>query len=781
MKNLTLIFSLILTLSSFAQNNGESWKLYSDSTVARIDISIDPSLLEWIYNNVESDSEHFATMHFTNSFINETIDSIGFRLRGNTSRYSQKKSFKISFNTFVGGREFYGVDKLNLNGEHNDPSIIRSKLCFDLFNDIRMTASRAIHTEVYINGQYYGLYISVEHIDDEFLDKNFEDPSGNLWKCLYPADLVYLGEDPSLYQLVVNGRPVYELKTNEETNDFSQLARLVKIINNTPDNLLADSLEKVLSVPEVIKYFAMNILVGEWDDYWSLMNNYYLYHNPAEDKFHWIPYDYDNTYGIDWSGNNWANADPYNFPMVVAGDRPLATRLMENSQYRNLYTRFLIFFRERIFRLNLWESRIDSIKNLITPYAEEDTFRTKDYGFSMNDFHQSYSASVYSNRHVKKGLKQFINERYNSIISQLNYIPDSSPIVYDIKWNPEIPYSDDSVYVTVAAYSYEGLSEVSIHFTPSGSTSHEVFPMNFQPINQTKIVEEADRWVGTIPPLGEGNSGSFKIFVKDVNQNSVSYPRHKSIFINSPVIINSNLVINEFCADNDNIIADSTGDYDDWVEIFNPTTESVSLSGMYLTDKPNNLTKWQFPENINIGPGEYLIIWCDEEQEQGLLHTNFALSTNGEFVGLTSSDGVTIIDSITFGPQSTDISYGRFPDASSNWQFFNQPTPGSTNNTTDVEEPSLPLNFELTAYPNPFNPSTKIKFVIPPVPSGKSSFVNLKIYDILGNEITTLVNEEKPAGVYEVVFNAGYLSSGVYFYRIEAGKYSSVKKLTLLK
>ncbi len=82
---------------------------------------------------------------------------------------------------------------------------------------------------------YYGLYISVEHVDDEFLWKNFNDDSGNLWKCLYPADLNYLGSDPNIYKnLVDNGRPVYELKTNEEIGDFSKLAHFIDILNNTP-------------------------------------------------------------------------------------------------------------------------------------------------------------------------------------------------------------------------------------------------------------------------------------------------------------------------------------------------------------------------------------------------------------------------------------------------------------------------------------------------------------------------------------------------------------------
>ena len=262
---LSFIFSLCFSQSSFSQQD-ESWKLYDDSQVARADITIDPDTLAWMYEeeNVESDIEHYAVFHFQNAYINETVDSIGFRLRGNTSRVSAKKSFKIAFNTFVQGREFYAVDKLNLNGEHNDPSIIRSKLCFDHFNTIGLTASRANHVEVYINGNYYGLYISVEHVDDEFLWKNFNDDSGNLWKCLYPADLNYLGSDPNIYKnLVDNGRPVYELKTNEEIGDYSKLAHFINILNNTPSASLADSLESIIRVPEVLQYFALNIFNGK--------------------------------------------------------------------------------------------------------------------------------------------------------------------------------------------------------------------------------------------------------------------------------------------------------------------------------------------------------------------------------------------------------------------------------------------------------------------------------------------------------------------------------------
>jgi len=771
---------LLLQTGLFAQD--DSWKLYDDTHIARVDITVDPDTLQWIYDNVESDLEHYAVFHFQNEWINETVDSIGFRLRGNTSRYSQKKSFKISFNTFIQGREFYGVDKLNLNGEHNDPSIVRSKLCFDHFKTIGMIASRANHIEVYINEKYYGLYISVEHLDDEFLKKNFSDDSGNLWKCLYPADLNYIGSNPDLYKNLMSGnRPVYELNTNEEEGDFSELAHLIDIINNTPDNSLPDSVESVIDVPDVLKYFAMNILFAGWDDYWSLANNYYLYHEPAKDIFHLIPYDYDNTYGIDWFDINWSTADPYNFPKVQNGFRPLAERLISNPQYRNLYTHFLEFYRDNVYQLDLWRSRIDSIKAMITPSALADTFRTLDYGFNTYDFLASYNETGYQNQHVKFGLKQFVNLRNNSLPGQLNYIT-ADPIVYKVDYEPKYPGPNDSVYVYVSAFSNAGMNEVSIHFSMVSDTATLIIPMSFNPIAGTKKVEEADRWFGVIPPLGSGNSGNFRIFVRDINLNWLLYPRKNSITITSSIPVANTIVVNEIMADNDNIIPDPSGEYDDWFEMFNPTQDSILLTGKYLTDKPDQLNKWQFTQpDLYLNPGEYLLIWCDEDSGQAGIHTNFALSKGGEYVAIVESDGVSIIDSITFYQQRTDTSYGRYPDATGSWYFMETPTPGSSNIITNVEEEIIPSGYSLNIYPNPFNPTTTIQYQIP-----EMSNVELKIYDILGTEIWNLYESEKSAGTYKLKWNGvnnfgQKISSGIYILQISAGNYTKSFKMMLMK
>ncbi|MBK7631219.1 MAG: T9SS type A sorting domain-containing protein [Ignavibacteriales bacterium] len=100
------------------------------------------------------------------------------------------------------------------------------------------------------------------------------------------------------------------------------------------------------------------------------------------------------------------------------------------------------------------------------------------------------------------------------------------------------------------------------------------------------------------------------------------------------------------------------------------------------------------------------------------------------------------------------------------------------------EENELLINFSLDQnYPNPFNPSTKIKYTIPNVSLSEveGSRVQLKVYDVLGNEVATLVNESKPVGTYEVEFNASNISSGVYFYKLQSGNFVETRKMILLK
>lgn len=775
-----LLFTLLSPLLLLAD---ASDLLYDDSEVAVIRIQVAPASLEWIYNNTGSDSMHLASVHFKNAHIDETIDQVGFRIRGNTSRASAKKSFKLSFNTFVSGGEFYGVDKMNLNGEHNDPSIIRSKLCWDIFQDIGMPASRAAHCAVYINDEYYGLYISIEHVDDEFLTKNFENDDGNLWKCIWPADLTYRGSGRAEDYHPYSGdtRP-YELMTNEELYDYSKLANLINVINNTHISEFPQAIEPILDIADVLSYSAINILTGSWDNYWFLRNNYYLYHDPGQDRIRWIPYDYDNAFGIDWFSTDWSSVDPYTYSKNDGDPRPLMEKMMAVDQYRNLYTHMLEFYRERVTKLTQVEDRIDSLKTLITPWAELDIYRTLDYGFSIPDFHQSYSATGYSNQHVKQGLKEFINQRSNTLPAQLQY-ELAPPLIYTLDYWPKQPAPEDSIHVQVSIQSHPGLNRVEVEAAYGSQGTATAYPMAYNPVPNTTIIQEHDRWTVTLPPVGEAGQIRFQVLAEDVNGRLMRYPRDEPL---SPLILGYSeleLVINELLAKNDFGHVDPAGEHDDWIEIYNPGDVSLNLSGMYLSDKSDNLMKWQFPDiGTTIGPKDFLLVWCDEDGSQEGLHANFKLSATGETIILTENDGSTIIDRIEFGPQVADQSYGRSPDGADNWTLFADPTPGYGNVYSSVRtDPETPHTMRLTSFPNPFNASTVVRYDLP-----ESGEVSLKLVNLRGEQIRTLEEGYRNQGSnqfrLEALDEMGYpLSSGIYLLHLNQGTWTRTHKIMLIR
>ena len=780
MKLFEIIFLIFVSAFAYAQQSyTETKKLYDDKEVAIIRIQTSPEAIEYMFSHPQSDSLHLCTVHFKNRFFDETIDSVGIRIRGNTSRQAKKKSFKLSINEYIKGRTFHGVDKINLNGEHNDPSIIRSKLCWDLFNKIGMNSSRAAHAAVYINGKYYGLYVSVEHIDDEFLKKNFADASGNLWKCLWPADLTYKGDDPSLYKTKIGNRKIYELKTNEDENDYSQLARLIRIINKTPFAEFRDSIENILNVSEVLKYFAVNILTGSWDDYRFLKNNYYLYYEPLQKRFHWIPYDYDNTFGIDWFGYDWATIDPYNYPTIDNTPRPLTERLFKVPEYRNLYSHFLKFYSENVFALPLWEGKLDSLKEMITPFALADTFRTLDCGFDSSDFLNSYTDGDYSNQHVKYGLKKFVNKRVESLTNQIYYYT-APPFVYNIRYFPSHPGLKDSVKFEASIFSSPQVSQALLTVKNEAGGGTKSFTLKPDFVTNTFKAEEADRWDVVIPPLNKGKNTITLTVTNDAGLKAV-FPRGRKLSIEIHDSSEQFLHINELMAINDHTIADEYGEYDDWAEIYNASDTSINLENYFLSDSKSKLTKWKFPENTKIDAGGFLLVWCDKDDQPGL-HTNFKLSGSGEFLALVAPDGKTVIDSFSFGQQTADVSYGRFPDGSENLQFL-KPTPGAPNETSSVENSKLPSSFSLSVYPNPLNASVAEKLNIQySLPSDKKAFtgnVSLAVYNSLGQ----LVRKLKIAGATNrtIRLNVKGFANGVYFISLLQGTERKTVKFLLMR
>ncbi|MEW6654582.1 MAG: lamin tail domain-containing protein, partial [Bacteroidota bacterium] len=433
-------------------------------------------------------------------------------------------------------------------------------------------------------------------------------------------------------------------------------------------------------------------------------------------------------------------------------------------------------------------SYVLGIREKIRSYALEDNYRRRDYQFTDEDFENSFNMSPFKTssqgRHVKKSILQFVNERNIYLANKINYA-GSAPIVYKIDYLPKNPGPNDSIYVFASGFASSGVEQINIQFHPGLLTVVYFYKMKFSPVANSTTVDDADRWVGVIPPLGNNGFGRFKLEIVDNKGVKGLYPRYAFIDIKARGYSTSggNIVINEFLADNATINKDpantSKDEFDDWIELYNPTQNEILLTGMYLTDDNTKLNKWQFAQkDLKLKPGEHLLVWCDEQANQGSLHTNFKLSKSGEFVALVGTDGKTIIDEYTFGAQQTDISYGRVPSGGNKWSSM-KPTPGLSNVTTDIKGEKIPSTFRLEQnYPNPFNPTTIISYQI-----SEYSHVTLKVYDVLGREVAALVDKPHQPGIYNSLFSIlnSQLTSGIYFYRLQAGIYSQTKKLVIIK
>jgi hypothetical protein len=174
------------------------------------------------------------------------------------------------------------------------------------------------------------------------------------------------------------------------------------------------------------------------------------------------------------------------------------------------------------------------------------------------------------------------------------------------------------------------------------------------------------------------------------------------------VSASSDVLINEIMASNSTTNKDPQGHYDDWIELYNAGDSIVDTGGQYLTDDPDNPTKWRIPlgrrPETAIAPGGYLLIWLDGDAEDSGFHANFRLSSAGDRIALFDSDGKTLLDRVEFGDQLPDVSYGRDPDQIDQWQYLGVPTPGAKNLVTyQGRVAGIAFSHERGFYTEPFS------------------------------------------------------------------------------
>ncbi len=733
-KFLLLCALLLTSFESIAQNVYPArGVVFNDDIVPRVDILINKDSLSMMVDeaNVKLDHEYPADFIWNDGIHIDTVKQVGFRLRGNTSRVSAKKSFKIKF-THFGNNKFHGLTDLNLNGEHNDPSIVRSKLNWDIMQMAGLEGPRANHVRLYINGEYRGLYINVENIDDAYFKKRNKDAKGQLFKCYYGTDLSYLGNNPDKYNL-----GIYQPANNADNPDIWKLIDFTEVLNQPSDLNFRCKLESIFDVDNYLKRMAFEVLIGHWDNLIYNSNNAYLYFNPSTKKMEILSFDLDNTYGIDWFDEDWSARNIYSWAKS-GKPRPIYNNLLSLPEYKKRYTYYMKKMLNDFFNPTFMNGYIEKIKSKITPFVANDVYAGLDYGYDFDDFNTSYEKGL--GQHVPIGIKEYINKRYTTAISQLQNT-DINPFISEDK----LVWDNDKVRLNWTVTNIKP-AQVTLNYSFDDEPYKNLLVLD-DGIGPDKIKGDGNYAIEI--PKGQAAALNY-YFEMSENTTVVGYwPSCGNFSVKIKYKPTPKLYINEFMADN-TLLKDVAGEYEDWIELYNGEETSVYIGDKFITDDASQPQKWKLPE-LDMDPHSFLILWADEDQDQDYNHMNFKLNKSGEFIGIYDNEEniYAPIDTFTFVDASKNKSYGRYPDGKGKIMALPSITLGQSNVALNTSQ--LSSDGPIVFYPNPVNDIIYIK-----------SNEKLSYIEVLDNIGRTVINQKISPKINEPFLSLGHLPSGIY-------------------
>lgn len=279
----------------------------------------------------------------------EVLENSGVRKKGFLGSASiTKPSLKVSFDEYVMGREYSGVEGLTLNNSRQDPSLIKTCLAFKAFRDAGLPASRCNFAKVTVNGKYLGVYVNVEPVSKRMLGRHFKDNTGNLY-------------EGQISDFRTGWVATYEKKTNEIDPDRSDLDAVVNALSASDANLDAE-LGKVLDIDAFMRYWSMETLIAAWDGYANNWNNHLVYHDPTSGQMHFLPW------GPDMSFDSNDPFGPPGRPQSVSAKSNIPNRLHKVAAMKTRYADAMKDHLDKMWNEQAILAEIDRIQALVTPH-----------------------------------------------------------------------------------------------------------------------------------------------------------------------------------------------------------------------------------------------------------------------------------------------------------------------------------------------------------------------------------------------------------------------------
>ena len=781
MKRILLI--ILLALSQF----GNAQDLYDVNTLREITIKFyDPdyhqTLIDWFHS--ENNSRLLATLEMDGTLY----DSVGVRYKGNISFIlaelsdTPKFPLNIDMNEYVEDQNLMGYDKLKLGNLFTDPTFVREVIAYSIYRKY-LPAPRCnlIRVNIGVVGEeatYHGVYSNSESINKDFLKHHYDWKHGPLVKCdpnpqdeelacdnsglgngsggeqviAFP-DLVWYGPDSCQY--FAN----YEMKTDYGWED---LVEFIDVLNNNESQLYG-----YLNIDRVLWHMAVSTVISNKDTYYGVnIKNYYLYKH-KDSLWHIMPWDVNECFGgIMGTTNEGAVYDVLQWFEPNEPNRPLVWQILEDERYFKQYFAHIRTVIEENYSVENITNQAYSIQDLIEQAVLDGPYNRfpvdglqdnveNDMTYPELDWLASYA-----------GIIPTINTR----LEYLNDHPEVMkvpPTLMNTVRSIEEPEEGQDVWVTAEVTN---ATQVDLMIT-----THREYASYFEPIemyddglNNDGIA--GDGVYGALVPF-QGLNEEIKYYVRAQNSDAmILEPRRAEyeffeykIGAMSPTS-EDGVVINEFMASNDNSVTDQDGEYDDWIELYNNSTEGIDLSGYYLTDDGTNPTKWSFPDGTSIEADGYLIVWADNDTDQGGLHANFKLSRSGESITLSNAIDTSIVDYVDYQEQTTDISYGRFPNGVGDFQIMDIVTFNGDNSITNNTNEILNNRDDIKIYPNPAKDYISIA-------GDLEQIISIEIHDATGRLVYQLSNPLRKR------IPIAYLSSGLYIVSFSTNEGVRLRKL----
>ena len=342
--------------------------------------------------------------------------NVGVRFKGNSSLRSSwqmgcmKLAFRFDFDEFedeypeIKDQRFYGFQKISFSNNYDDQSFLHEKVAADIFRDAGLKAPRTAYYRIYVDyGDgpiYFGLYTAVEIVEDAMLEDQFGSGDGNCYKPEGSAATFASG---------TFNTSEFDLKTNEDIADYSDVQALYDVINsdirNTNVNQWKSELEVIFDVDNFLRWLGTNTVIQNWDTYGVMNHNYYLYQNPYSDKLVWIPWD--NNEAL-YEGKR----ETLSFSVdEVTSDWPLIRYLMDQDDYKSTYETCLL----------------ETINEAFDPAKMKETYQyyhdlIYDYIIGVDGEQDGYTFLKSSSEFTNALDQQFdhVDERYTLVIEYLS-------------------------------------------------------------------------------------------------------------------------------------------------------------------------------------------------------------------------------------------------------------------------------------------------------------------------------------------------------------------------